>query len=96
VDVRRLRLVAGHAIGFARYWNRPMGSWRKDFLFQFAFMIVLVIQGFPYYYIGAFTFTLMVGLWTRLTIREYRAGKRPGNRCQHHDRNDIWKDGPHG
>lgn len=89
--------MTGHAAGFARYWNRPMdGGWRRDFLFQFTFLVVLCTLGGAYPYIGAFFFSLTVLTWTREAIRGYRRGRRAGDRDEHHDRDDTWKDGMHG
>lgn len=87
--------MTGHVIGFARYWNRPMGSSRGDFLFQLGFLAVLSLQGKYYCLFGAFFFFSLTGAWTWETFKRYRRGERAG-RHRHYDRNDIWKDGLHG
>lgn len=88
--------MISHLVAFARYWNRPMGKWRHDFLFQFCGLIVLCMLGEPWPYVGAAFFLALVTHWTWKTIQGYRRGERAGSRYQTHDRDDIWRDGPHG
>jgi hypothetical protein len=73
-----------------------MDKWRYDFLFQFCGLLAMCALGAPWSWAGIFLFLLFLGAWTRRTIQGYRRGERAGSRYQHHDRNDIWKDGPHG
>jgi hypothetical protein len=73
-----------------------MDKWRYDFCVQFCGLLVLCILGAPWSYLGMASFLVMVAHWTWRTITGYRAGERAGSRYQHHDRNDIWRDGPHG